>query len=62
MSSFDTTETFPLDRQLLEAMVAPAVCACLSYELANNLEITGDQELISVINQRYIRDACGSSS
>ena len=53
MSSLDITKTYPLDLELLEAKASEEVCACLAYVLADNLDVTTDQELIDIINHSY---------
>ena len=59
MDSLDITKSYPLDRELLEAKATEEVCACLAYELADNLDITTDQELIDIINHNYECEMCG---
>ena len=58
MDSLDITKSYPLDRELLEAKATEEVCACLAYELADNLDITTDQELIDIINHNYDCEMC----
>ena len=59
MDSLDITKSYPLDRELLEAKASEEVCACLAYELADNLDITTDQELIDIISHNYDCEMCG---
>ena len=59
MNSLDTTSSYLLVRGLLEAQATEQVCACLAYELADNLDITTDQELIDIINHNYDCEMCG---
>ena len=59
MNSLDITKSYPLDRELLEAKASEEVCACLTYELADNLDVTTDQELIDIINHNYDCEMCG---
>ena len=59
MNSLDITKSYPLDRELLEAKASGEVCACLAYELADNLDTTTDQELIDIINHNYECEMCG---
>ena len=59
MDSLDITKSYPLDRELLEAKASEEICACLAYELADNLNITTDQELIDIINHNYECEMCG---
>ena len=59
MDSLDITKSYPLDRELLEAKATKEVYACLAYELADNLDITTDQELIDIINHNYECEMCG---
>ena len=59
MNSLDITKSYPLDRELLEAKATEEICACLVYELADNLDITTDQELIDIINRNYECEMCG---
>ena len=62
MDSLDITKSYPLDRELLEAKASEEVCACLAYELADNLDITTDQELIDIINRNYDCEMCGMTN
>lgn len=47
------------DRETLEQAALAAICACLYYELADNLEITTDEELREIIGGAYTCDCCG---
>ena len=53
MNSLDITKSCSLDHELLETKASEEVCACLAYELADNLDITTNQELIDIINHNY---------
>ena len=59
MDSLDITKSYPLDHELLEAKATEEVCACLAYEIGDNLDITTDQELIDIINHNYECEMCG---
>lgn len=40
-----------VDREILEQQALEAVCACLYYDLADNLDSAGDDELLAIIEQ-----------
>jgi hypothetical protein len=41
-----------LDREELEKVALMAVCACNYYDLADNIDITTDEELWQIIDNR----------
>lgn len=48
-----------MNRQELEKLAQDTVCACQHHELADNIEVTTDTELIEIINNNGIcNDAC----
>ena len=61
MDSLGITSSYLLDRGLLEAKATEEVCACLAYEIADNLDISLDQEQIDIINHNYDCDMGGLS-
>lgn len=40
-----------VDREILEQQVLEAVCACLYYDLADNIDSASDDELLAIIEQ-----------
>ena len=38
-----------LDRDLLERVALDKVCACLYYDLADNIDIASDAELVVIV-------------
>ena len=48
MDSLGITSSYPLDHELLEAQATKEICACLVNAIADNLDITTDQELTEV--------------
>ncbi len=47
------------DRSALEAAALEAICPCQYYELADNLEITTDSELLEIIEGKQPCENCG---
>ena len=56
---FQEDQSQQMDRDSLERLASMRVCACLYYDLADAISETSDQELIDIINHRYICDMCG---
>lgn len=43
-----------LDRDLMERLALDRVCACLYYDLADNMETTSDEELLVIIWEMHM--------
>lgn len=50
---------FMIDRELLEKQALEAVCACLYYDLADNIDAEADDSLIAIVEHRITCDNCG---
>jgi len=46
------------DREVLEEAALQAICACRYYDLADNLDITTNAELLDIIEDRHTCHDC----
>ena len=46
----------------LEKLALLQICSCLYYDLADNIDVASDQELVDYIADRYDCDMCGHKS
>lgn len=48
-----------VDRDVLEKQALEEVCACLYYDLADNIDIESDDILHAITEHRVVCDICG---
>lgn len=48
-----------IDRELLEKQALEEVCACLYYDLADNIEVESDASLLAITQHTVTCDNCG---
>lgn len=48
-----------IDREVLEKQALEEVCACLYYDLADNIEIESDATLLGIAEHSITCDNCG---
>ena len=49
-------------RVRLEKQALMQICSCLYYDLADNIDVASDQDLVDYIADRYDCDMCGHKS
>ena len=47
------------DRELLESEALAEVCACQFYDLADTIDITPDEDLLSIVEHTRKCEICG---
>ena len=48
-----------VNREVLEKLALEEVCACLYYDLADNIEIESDDTLLAITEHTVVCDICG---
>lgn len=49
-----------MDRGSLVRLALLVICACQFYDLMDAIDETSDQELLDIINHRYVCDICNA--